>query len=640
MTTNSGTLIPTPTVAPSDRRVMQLRRMDRVGLFALVCICIAFVVVLGRVAQLQIYPSSALQPFMQERVSRRVEPAPRGDLLDRRGRVIHATRAGYRLFIDPSEFAEPFGPKVNELAEVLNVDVDEVAERTINAVQRSRERVAEGQPPLRYVVFPRVLDDAQVEAARNLSIPGVHLERRNVRETPGAEHVESIAGKVGLEDKGLIGAEAMYDSAMHSTAGYMDYVRDARGRPMWIEANGFTTPRRGEPVRLSIDLVMQEIAYEELKHGVEQADAAGGRLVMVDPDTGEILALVDYIRDLHGLAEVDPKQPIVPGVRYRTIRKDPGREVHPGLGRNRCVEDIYEPGSTFKAFVWSSITERGRARTDEWIETYNGSWHTDYGRPVRDVVPMPRLKWSDVLVYSSNIGMVQMSNRLTFQELRSDIVRFGFGKRTGIGIAGESPGLVTNQKAWSKYTQTSVASGYEIGVTPVQMVRAFSAFARRGEKAGTLPTLRLTALEDRDATMDFEYRVLPRQIAELTRRTMKDVAENMAKRAAEKDSHDTIVPGGMFGKSGTAEIAKPNGKGYIDHQYNSSFIAGAPLDDPRLVVLVVIDDPGPAYTTTRRYFGSQVAGPVVLRVMHRALDYLGANPPVEPETPEVIATAH
>ncbi len=633
--------LPQHPLAPAPGlRAQQRRRIDRVALLVLTSITCAFVAVLVRVGQLQLAPGEGLSPFISDRISRRVEPAPRGDILDRRGRVINATRNGYRLFVDPSELEPPFTPTFEKLASILGTEVDSVAERILEAREVSDRRVADGQSPLRYTNFPAVLTDAQVEAVKEAKLEGVHLERKSVRENPGGDATASIVGKVSLDDVGLNGAEHLFDKAMHASSGYMDYVRDARGRPMWVEANGFATPKRGESVRLSIDLHLQEIAHEELVRGVAECDAAGGRLIMADPNTGEILAMVDHIRDLKGLAPIDEKGKYStdPDIRYQTIKPDPRRKDHPALGRNRCVEDIYEPGSTFKAFMWSAVTERQKARPDEWIDVHAGTWRTEYGRPIEDVTPRDSLKWSDVLVYSSNIGMVQVTNRLTHQQMRDDVLRFGFGKRTGIGLPGESPGRVTSQKSWSKYTQTSVAMGYEVGVTPLQMVRAFSCFARQGELAGTLPTLTLTSVDRPQQSPEMEFRVLPSGIAELTRRTMTTVAENMARTASRRHAEDSFVAGGMFGKSGTAKIVRPGGKGYFERQYNSSFIAGAPTDDPRLVVLVVMDDPGPAFTTTRRYFGSQVAGPVVLRVMKRSLSYLGvAMPEEEAEESETVA---
>jgi cell division protein FtsI/penicillin-binding protein 2 len=244
------------------------------------------------------------------------------------------------------------------------------------------------------------------------------------------------------------------------------------------------------------------------------------------------------------------------------------------------------------------------------------------------------MTWREVLVNSSNIGMVKVTSRMSFADLRDGVVRFGFGKRTGIGLPGESTGIVTSAKAWSKYTQTSVATGYEVAVTPVQMVRAFSSFARTGELAGTLPpiTLRAVPADAPGGGIAPGVRVLPPHIAELARDTMRGVTHNLDQRITKKDE-SVHLRYEAFGKSGTAEIPlgpppagkkRPKGSdGYFQDQYNTSFIAGGPVAEPRVVVLVVIDDPGPSLVASRRHYGAATAGPVVRRIMERTLSYLG-----------------
>jgi len=220
--------------------------------------------------------------------------------------------------------------------------------------------------------------------------------------------------------------------------------------------------------------------------------------------------------------------------------------------------------------------------------------------------------------------------------MRDAVLRFGFGQRTKIGLPGESPGIVTTLKNWSKYSQTSVAMGHEVAVTPVQMVRAFSAFARTGDLAGTIPGVHFTAV-DPSTVHDEASRALNARTAELTRRTMHGVAQRVDDKAFKDENGKPIPPRyDWFGKSGTAEIPigkappglrRPMGSdGYYRGQYNSSFIAGAPLESPRLVVVAVIDDPGPAKIARKQHYGSWVAGPVARRVLERALPYLGVPP--------------
>ncbi|HBS29182.1 MAG TPA: hypothetical protein DEB06_06955 [Phycisphaerales bacterium] len=597
--------------------------------------------VLARVAQLQLRPGERLSAHIQDRISRRGQLAPRGDLLDRRGRVLAASRVGHRLFVDPKELKEPFGDTLAPIAEATGWEVDAVAQRILDRVQRSRDREAEGLDPLRYVSVGPVLNDEQVELARRIDLPGVYLEVRPVRELTGGDSIASIVGKVGVDHTGLLGAERKFDEEVRPVPGHLDYVRDARGRAMWVEASGYKAPERGQSVSLSFDLALQQIAEDEVRAGVEDADAAGGRLVMIDPRTGEVLAMVDIVRTVPGLS--DPprrgaRAEIDHAIRYRTIRPDLGRSIHPALARNRCVEDVYEPGSTFKCFMWSVVTERGLAKVSEVFNTHDGEFRTAYGRAVRDVVKKPSMTWREVLVHSSNIGMVQGVERLAFNHARADILRFGFGSPTNLGLPGEASGLVTSARDWSKYTQTSVASGYEVAVTPLQMVRAFSAFAREGELAGTMPVLTLRAMTDAEQRAAVRERVLPEWVVLQAREAMRQVGENMDTRIAARFKDEEPLRHSMFGKSGTANIARPDGRGYFLNQYNSSFIAAAPAEAPRIVVLVVIDDPGPGPIARREHYGSWTAGPVVRRVVRRSLEYLGVPPDLADDAPlEAVA---
>lgn len=632
----------------------QRRRADRVALIAVLSILVVFGAVFVRVIQLQVAPSEQLAQFIQQRQSRALYTAPRGDLLDRRGRVLAATRPGYRVFVDPyaladldkpesrratpEELQQRFATMVSELSRVTGLSTGEVSDRVMERVAENRHRLLEGRRPIRYVSVGLALDDAQLAAARNMEIRGVALERRSVRESSAGELVAKLIGDVGVDHNGLLGAELRFDEELEPGAGYMDYIRDAQGRAMWVEAGGYAMPQRGTDVRLSIDLAIQQIAIEELQRGMEDADSAGGRVVVVDPMTGEVLAMADLTREVRGLVPFDSKlaAQIARGehdlVRFVTLPEDPGREIHPALARNRCVEDVYEPGSTFKSFMWAEVLQRGQVKPDEVFNTHNGLYRLPYGRrTLNDVTKRAQMTWLEVLINSSNIGMAQGTARLTFKQMRDSVLRFGFGQKTDIGLPGESAGILTSQRNWSDYSQTSVAMGHEIAVTPVQMVRAFSVFARNGELAGTLPTLTLRAPDESSPVLSLRHQVVDGWIAHLARETMVDVWENMTRHMKRNFPQEPEPAYAMFGKSGTAEIPRPDGRGYFEGQYNSSFILGAPVVQPRVVVLVVIDDPGPEMRRQRRHYGSQCAGPVATRVAERTLRYLGVASQTVPE---------
>ncbi len=633
-----------------------------------------------RVAQLQLWPGDKLSEFITPRKTKKVELPLRGDLTDRRGRVVATTKFGRRVLVDPTLLpAEGLDVLIPRLAQAAGIDGVSLGNRLHGAIEENTRRrllagdaalravdeAEQSRSPIRYLPVTGVISDNQAAAVASLKIPGVWLEQRAVREYVGGDEAASIIGTVGFEQSGMMGVERILDARLQGTPGSIMYVRDAVGNPLWLPEGAVQAPTAGSDERLSIDLELQRMCHQELERGVEEQNAAGGRLVLLDPHSGEVLAMCDVMRDLPDAVPypwVDAPPPrrrgdpapraekimLKPGQRYITLRPDPARKIHPALGRNRCIEDIYEPGSTFKPFVWSTITELGLIKPADVIDTEGGRWHTSYGRYIEDVTKRPTMTWQEVLINSSNIGMVKGAERLTWEQLHDVPVRFGFGKRTGVGVPGhplpgEAAGIVTSMGGWTKFTQTSVAYGHEISVTPVQMVRAFSVFARTGDLAGTLPRLRMTSGPDDSAGLI--YRVLPPEIAVLTRNTMTGVVDHLDEKM--KDTPEGGWRYKLFGKSGTAEIplgkapkgkkAPRGSKGYFDNQFNSSFIAGGPLENPRLVCIVVIDDPGPRPGPRNLRYGTAAAGPVVRRVMERALTYMGVPP--SPRDPEPTTSA-
>ncbi len=638
----------------SDSRA-SLRGVDRWATAGVLILSVLLLGVFGRVIQLQMAPSQQLRGFVGERTSRVSEAGWRGDLLDRRGRPIAVSRPAYRTFIDPSVLSsldegELVGV-IDELAGVLPMEHEQVEARVRERIEASRRREREGLGPLRFAPIGKVLDDETARRVRNLKIEGVGLERREVRAYATNDASARVVGIVGAEHEGRLGAEYALDAQLREKDGTLRFVRDARGRPLWVEQGAWVAPEDGRDVRLSIDLELQRICEEELWRGIVDADAVAGRLVMIDPETGEVLAMCDLVREVEGLVPFpfekvdDPPGPGLPergpdGPRYITLAADPLRRIHPAMGRNRCVQDLYEPGSTFKPFVWAAVTQAGLASPGEVFDTYNGFYRTPYGRSIEDVTQRARMTWSEVLVNSSNIGMVQGAARMEEVALRRALTAFGFGSPTGIALPGEMAGILTPMERWSHWTQTSVAFGQEVAVTPVQMVRAFSAFARSGEQAGSLCELTLRAVDPDDPSLDVVRRVVDPPVALKVRDVLTHVASKMEAVMRRKDPNETGWRYRIFGKSGTADIPvgrPPEGyrlptgsRGYFEEQYVSSFIAAGPYEHPRLVVIVVIDDPGPAHVfqprLKRTHYGSHVAGPVVRRVLERSLAYLGVPP--------------
>ncbi len=618
-------------------------------LFALFGVCLVACVV--RVGQLQFRPGDDLAPFVDERLGVRVEPGIRGDVLDRRGRVLATSRVLYQPILDPEAVrADPDRAVValaETLGERLGETADSIGERLMTALAFN-DRVRAGQagsPDIRvrrYLPVGKPLERPNAVKLQAARVPGLALERRQERLTPGEDVAAPIVGKVGFGHAGLVGAELSFNERLAGEAGRMWFVRDAKGRALWLERGASEASERGEDLRLSIDLELQRLAVKLLKEGVEEADAAGGRLVAVDPSTGEVLAICDVYREVPGLMEypwIDPAKPDAPRPviaggarpRYRVLPPDPGRSGEAALARLRCVTDVYEPGSVFKSVVWSAALEMGILPENEVVKTSAG--YTLFGRTLRDVTRQRELTWDDVLARSSNIGMAIISERLTRAQMHGIVRAFGFGSFTGVALAGESGGIVPPVKDWSKLTPSSLAMGHEVAVTAVQAARMMCVFGRSGDMAGTLPELRLTAVGPGERGSLVSDRVLTPATAKRTREVLVRVAESVDRKMKIRDP-DTPEPlYTLWGKSGTAEIPKtpppglrrPRGDGYFEGQYVSSFAGGAPLVHPRIVVLVTIDDPGPDRVRRKEHYGSDVAGPVVRRFVEAALAYMGVE---------------
>lgn len=561
----------------------QLRRASIVMRLLSVVVIISFGIVLGRVVQLQRFPSDPLRAAIDAPISTRTSLAGRGDLLDREGRVIASSKVGYRIFVDPAD-ADDLDNLPIELGELIGVEPA--------ALDRPIQERLLRRPDTRYVV---VVEDAapdQVEAIRHSRMRGVGLEPKLVRKYPWDLVARALAGKVGRDIRGTNRAEYTYWDRLQGQNGSIRYLRDSPGRPLWVHPEGFKAALDGQSVQLSIDLSIQEFVESRLREAVKQHAAFGGRLVAVDPRTGEIIALYDWRNP-----DFDRGAP------------DKHANDPPWMQKISCATDPYEPGSTFKPFVWALATEWKKAAPEEVLPTPPGPWVTPYGRRINDSHPKPKSTWRLTLVKSLNTGMAMVAERMTKAQMQEVIRRFGFGEETNCGIAGETAGIVTSPAKWTNYTQSSVSFGHEISVSTLQLVRGFCAFARDG----SLPALRTTRTAD-DGSTGYQYdrRACKPETAMLMRDVLRQVMNEGTGRHAQSDRYQ------LFGKSGTAELAE-NGMIHRD-RYRSSFIAGAPYDDPKIVVLCVLDDPD---REIGEHTGGRTAGPVVRDVIDEVLTYWG-----------------
>lgn len=551
-----------------------------VGRVCVIALTLALLALLGRVVQLQSQPDERITRLLDAHSSEHTILARRGALLDQRGRLLAGSRIAHRLFADP-HLIEDHGTFPEHVAYTLDYDPVEISKKLFAAGDR------------RYVVLDERLSDERLEAVRELNLQGLATERVPVRDYPHGSLAGQVLGFVGRDGDGLEGLEAMFDQKLRPEPGQVRYLRDARRRVVRLSA-GHEPHTDGQTLRLSLDAVIQSHAERALAAVIEEYDARHGQLVVMDPHTGEILALAHHPR-------FDPNR---------------FRQADAERWRNRAVTDAFEPGSIFKPFVWAKATQRGLAEPDELIDaTVAGYWRSPQGRRLRDVRGHGTITWEEVLIRSSNIGMAQVGMRFGIENLHEAVSGFGFGEPTGSTLPGEVGGLLRPAEQWNHYSETSIPMGQEIAVTALQVTRAFGAFAN----GGLLVTPTLRAVESDARQMHIEHRVLDAGVAARTRRVMARVVEEGTGRPARSDDYT------LFGKTGTAQLADLEQGGYKENAYVASFLAGAPVDWPRIVVGCFIHEPDPEIG----YYGGLVAGPPVKRVVEATLEYLGVPP--EPE---------
>ena len=628
------------------------------------CVAAAIALTAVRVAWLKADPSEQLVRSMQrpngQLIQQRAaeEPEPRGRIVDRVGRLLALDTVGGRLFIDvkdlytdaldaakraeskaradakgdakaagggvqtvalaaPSrQMLDPIADLAVELSRPLGVPAGDIVAKIHEKVPADLRILVRDMPDAdwkrlpRFVILAEDLSPAQIDAiaeAKRIAGPrglvrGAHVQPKSVRLRPFEELAAALIGRTTPDGIGISGAEHRGNRGLAPTPGRTLYFADSRGQVISVPANGHLAGEPGEEVRLSIDMVIQEIVEREIDKTVLASNAGGARCLVVSVETGEILAAYDTLRTGTGRSE---------------IAKDDKRFKDPTVARLRWVTDPFEPGSIFKPFVWAWAIELGKARANETIRLPEGPLTVTDGRARRTVSEAHpssygTKSWHDCLTKSVNGGMATVALRMSTQEMQDCLSSFGFGRRTGVGLGGESPGILPPKGEWSNRTraQVSVSFGQGISVTPLQLLHAFTAFCRDG-------TMVPLTLEPRDPRAQVPSR---RALGEGASRLTREVMEDVIRQGTGKKLKD-ILRYTAFGKSGTAEMVSPQG-GYHDGRYISSFIIGAPLEDPKIAVLVAIEDPD-VKKTKGAYGGGALAGPCSAHIVNGALEYLG-----------------
>jgi cell division protein FtsI (penicillin-binding protein 3) len=500
-------------------------------------------------------------------------PAHRGQVSDRHGQLLAISTPVESLWARPAELKITAGQR-EQLAKVLGMSTKELSKKLGH---RTR-----GEFGIRRPVTPE-----QAVKIAAMGVPGLHLRREFRRYYPAGEVAAHVVGFTNVDDLGQEGVERAYQDWLAGREGERQILRDRRGNTI-RDLAPIKTAQMGGNLALALDLKIQYLAHRELAAAIAMHKAKGGSVVVLDAKTGEILALAN--------------QP--------NFNPNNRRNYQPGPMRNRAVIDTFEPGSTIKPFVAAAVLERGLFHPDSVIDTPE-TWRVG-SKLVRDEHPHPQMTVTEIIQKSSNVGAAKMAMSLTPQQHWEVLHRAGFGQLPGSGFPGETAGRLRDFGTWKPVEQATMAYGYGLSVSLLQLARAYMAFANDGE------VMPLSFLK-REPQEIVGERVFSASVAREVRTMMEAVTQEGG------TGTRTRVPGyRVAGKTGTAH--KLVDGHYAPDRYLSSFVGMAPASNPRLIIGVAIDEPSGGV-----YYGGSVAGPVFAQVMAASLRQL-ALPPDAPET--------
>lgn len=586
----------------APRPVDALRR--RTGLAVLAGLMLLLPAVAGRMAYLLHKEGDRLRAFAEKQQHKQlVLPARRGSIFDNRGRLLAGTERKPDVFVDARrlfEILEEKFPAPREQAQKLSEFAAATAIR-LNLPAAEVLSKLQSKASSRFVVLKTRIDDAEAEAIsafESEAAEAISLTHNPLRSYPLASSMAHVIGFVGREGKGLEGVEKALDEHLHGTDGVRRTLCTVSRGSLDIAADSGREPVDGGHVVLTLDAEIQRIAEEQLRLAVEKFEAKSAVALVMDPNTGDVLAMAS-------LPTYDLNDPNAFPVDAR---------------RNRAVTDPVEPGSCFKPFVASGALQERFVSLKESVDCHHGL-HFFRGRKVRDTHPQGWLDLKGIIVHSSNIGMGTIADRMPASLVERLVRDFGYGQRTDVGCPGESAGIFKPVKEWSGYSPISISFGQELAVTPIQLITALSAIVNGGELLK--PRIVRGRLAADGRTLDWHdgpevvRRVLRKDISDVfTTQILPSVVDDVTEGNLKSEKYTTL------GKTGTAQVPYPNRPGYEPGAYVGSFLGAGPVSDPRLTCIVMVRKPNPA----KGYYGRTVAGPAVKAILEQSLEYLGVPP--------------
>lgn len=519
-----------------------------------------------------------------------VLPAKRGEIFDRKGRVLAYSVDADTIAAVPSEVENPA-----DVAALVCAALDNCSTERLASFLKALSRRAQ------FAYVARQVTPEEAKRVRALALPGLTLLKESRRYYPSSELAAHVVGYVGLDNDGLGGIESAYDSQIRGKDGKVLIQTDAKRHALFSRVDRPATAGAG--IELTIDQYLQHVAERELRAGVEANRAAGGTAIIMSPATGEILALANWPTfnpNAFGKADEDAR-------------------------RNRAIQSLYEPGSTFKIVTASAALEQRLVTPESMVETSPGHISFPGRKPIYDTHHYGTIDFTDVIVKSSNVGAIKVGLRVGPQLLTDYVGRFGFGQTIAPDFRGETAGIVWSAARLDPSAVASVSMGYQIGVTPMQMAAAFSAIAN----GGSLIEPRVVRAFIRDGRrVEVPHKTVRQAITAATAATVTTIMEQVVERGTARTAQ--IEGYTIAGKTGTA--AKLVNGHYSKSEYNASFVGFVPSRTPALTILIVIDSPH-----GNGYYGGTVAAPIFKRIAESALMYLGVGPNLNAPPPVLVA---
>jgi cell division protein FtsI (penicillin-binding protein 3) len=561
---------------PKRRRWMTVR---------IVMLALSLMVLAGfvtrRAYDLQVSRAPLLREMAEEQYLRDVRLSPkRGTIYDRHGAELAVSVDVGSAWANPRELARQGRDPVETarlLGTVLDIDEAQIATRL------SSDRY--------FVWVKRRLTPQQATRVRALSIPGVHMEREARRYYPNRELASHVLGFANVDGEGIEGLELALDEELRGSVEAVPAIRDREGRVVFSEQLLDDRSAQGEDVYLTIDKTIQHIAERELALAVRTFEARAGSVVVLDPTSGEVLALANY-------PTFNPNEP----ARYDAAQR-----------RNRAITDFFEPGSTMKPFTIAGALAAETIRTDQLIDCQNGVMELG-DEVIHDSHPYSELTPAQILAHSSNIGTAKIGSSMGRRGLFRTLRRFGFGERTALPMPGETEGILRHYRHWYEMDAATIAFGQGMSVTNIQLAAAMGAIANGGRLMEPILVRRVSSQEEtiREAVPRVRRHVVPENVANLVGDMLTAVT------GPDGTGAGAAIDGYLVaGKTGTAQKADYVHGGYAENKWLASFVGFVPAERPRLVISVIIDEPVIAY------YGGEVAGPVFRRVGEAALRHLG-----------------